>query len=533
MSDPRPMLRSAEEIAAGLAPVRAARPIRPGEAIHVVGAAGAGASAAARLAAAAGALVTGCDSGGPSPYTAALGAAGISVAVGHDPAHVLAATPRPERLAVTKALTSVEPDHPELTAARSAGVPLEPWQQVVADAAAGRRLVAVTGTHGKSTIAGWLVDLFVRTGLDPLAFVGALLPASLVGPPASTARVGRGPIAVVEADEYAGNFDPYQPDLAVVSNVEWDHPDVFVDRAAVVSAIETWLRRAAERGRPTVVVNVGDPGGAELAARLVDWPGRLVAASLGPAEGPADLDRVGRELEAVHATALGPARAVVGAVVAAFAEGSRLVVSFEPGRPPVELRVGLVGRHNAANALLVAAVAATLELAPAAAAEALANFEGVGRRLERLGEVGGVAVYDDYAHHPTAIAATLEAVRAREPGRPVWAVYEPLTYHRTAAMLDAFAAVLATADGVAVADIWPGRDPDRTIASAAGLARVVAERAPGLRVAAPGSVEDTAAWLAERVQPGDVVLVMGGGHSYRIGRRLIEALARAGDRAAG
>ncbi|HWP63950.1 MAG TPA: hypothetical protein VNO86_10815, partial [Candidatus Binatia bacterium] len=116
------------------------------------------------------------------------------------------------------------------------------------------------------------------------------------------------------------------------------------------------------------------------------------------------------------------------------------------------------------------------------------------------------------------------AVRQLEPGRPVWAVYEPLTYHRTAAMLDAFAAVLAEADAVAVADIWPGRDPDRTIASAAGLAARVAAVAPARTVGAPGSVEATAAWLAERVRPGDVVLVMGGGRSYRIGRLLLAAL---------
>ncbi len=133
-------------------------------------------------------------------------------------------------------------------------------------------------------------------------------------------------------------------------------------------------------------------------------------------------------------------------------------------------------------------------------------------------------VYDDYGHHPTAVRATLEAVRQREPGRRVWAVYEPLTYHRTAAMLDAFADALAEADAVAVADIWAGRDPDTTITSAAALADAVAARAPGIPVIAPGSVEATADALAAAVRQGDVVLVMGGGHSYRIGERLLERL---------
>ena len=169
----------------------------------------------------------------------------------------------------------------------------------------------------------------------------------------------------------------------------------------------------------------------------------------------------------------------------------------------------------------MAGAAALLGVPALDIASGLASFRGVGRRLERKGEAAGVVVYDDYGHHPTAVRATLEAVRQREPGRPVWAVYEPLTYHRTAAMLDAFADALAGADAVAVADIWAGRDPDTTITSAAALAEAVAERAPGMPVLAPGSVEATADALAGVVHGGDVVLVMGGGHSYRIGERLL------------
>jgi UDP-N-acetylmuramate--alanine ligase len=133
-------------------------------------------------------------------------------------------------------------------------------------------------------------------------------------------------------------------------------------------------------------------------------------------------------------------------------------------------------------------------------------------------------VYDDYGHHPTAIRATIAATRQRAPGRPVWAVYEPLTYHRTAALLEPFAAALATADDVAIADIWAGRDPDTTVASAAGLGDAVRRTGFAGRVAAPGDVMATADWLADAVKSGDVVLVMGGGHSYRIGERLLERL---------
>ena len=142
------------------------------------------------------------------------------------------------------------------------------------------------------------------------------------------------------------------------------------------------------------------------------------------------------------------------------------------------MRLPTAGRHNAANALGVAGAAAALGVAPGPIAAGLAGFGGVGRRLERKGEAAGVVVYDDYGHHPTAIRETLAAVRQREPGRRVWAVYEPLTYHRTAALLDAFADALAAADAVAIADIWAGRDPDTSISSAAGLAAAVAAPEP-------------------------------------------------------
>ncbi len=207
--------------------------------------------------------------------------------------------------------------------------------------------------------------------------------------------------------------------------------------------------------------------------------------------------------------------------------GTVLEVSGLGPSGAVEIHVGLAGRHNAANALGVAAAASVLGLDADAIAGGIASFGGVGRRLERKGEARGVVVYDDYGHHPTAIRETLGAVRQREPGRRVWAVYEPLTYHRTAALLDDFAARSPAADAVAIADIWAGRDPDTTVASAEGLAAAVRTRAPGIVAEAPGSVEDTARWLADRVRPGDVVLVMGGGRSYRIGELLLEHLGDA------
>jgi UDP-N-acetylmuramate--alanine ligase len=517
--------RGARSVGAGLAPARTPRPIEQGEVIHVVGVAGAGASAAALLATHAGSVVTGCDPGGPSPYTPALDAAGIALAWAHDPSHV-EGLPRPDRLAVTKALTAIAPDHPELAAARQLGVPLEPWQQVVADAAVGRRLVGVAGTHGKSTTAGWLVHVLASAGADPCGFVGALLPATLTGGPPATARWGRGDAFVVEADEYAGNFDPYRPALAILTTAEWDHPDVFADRGAVLDAFERWLRRAADAAHaPVLVANVADAGVEELVGRLSDTAFQVVATAL-VEQAPQRVGGSARAMAERFATAAGRASTLLGRVTSTDAEGTDLELhGLDPLAGPIRTRLLTAGRHNAADALTVAAAAGALGLDPAAIGAGLATFAGVGRRLERKGERRGVVVYDDYAHHPTAIRETLAAVRQREPGRRVWAVYEPLTYHRTAALLDEFAVSLAAADAVAVAQIWAGRDPDTTVASAAGLAEAVSRHRPDLVVAAPGSVEATARWLAGEVRAGDAVLVMGGGKSYRIGELLLEALA--------
>ena len=500
-------------IGEGLLPARPARAIEPGERIHVVGAGGAGASAAALLGAAAGASVSGCDSGGPSQYTGALEAAEIPISWSHDASHVRG-SPRPARLAVTKALTAIAPDHAELEAARELDIPLEPWQQLVADAAFGRRLVAVAGTHGKSTTAGWLVHVLASAGMDPGAFVGALMPAELTGGPPATARWGSGDVFVVEADEYAGNFDPYRPSIAAVTSVDFDHPDVFEDRAHVVRTIADWLAAGAASStdtRPSLVANVGDAGVVELLGALADWPGGVTTVAV---------------VDGRRSSAKTPPADVTARVLGEDSTGTTVAIVGLGGDTDAAAEVHLptAGRHNVANALVVAATARQVGTPPALIVGGLATFPGVARRLERKGEAAGVVVYDDYGHHPTAIAATIDALRQREPDRRIWAVYEPLTYHRTAAFLGAFADVLANADAVAIADVWAGRDRNTRLTSASALAQAVARRRPEIPIAAPGSVESTAEWLAGEVRVGDAVLVMGGGKSYRIGERLLEIL---------
>jgi UDP-N-acetylmuramate--alanine ligase len=335
----------------------------------------------------------------------------------------------------------------------------------------------------------------------------------------ATARVGDGDAFVVEADEYAGNFDAYRPDIVVLTTIEWDHPDVFASRASVLDAFERWLDRVPDA---TLIANLEDPGVVELLGRVAASPARtgaIVGVSLtGQAAGGA---------AASGPTELWIDRSVAGRIVDRTPDGFVLDID---GLAASTRRVHLpaVGDHNASNALLALVAAAEVDPGPPDGVDrliwGLTSFPGIGRRLERKGEARGVVVYDDYGHHPTAIRATLAALRQREPERRVWAVYEPLTFHRTAAMLPEFADALAEADAVAVANIWASRDLDTTATSPELLAAAVRARRPGMTAMAAGSVEETAAWLARNVAEGDAVLVMGGGHSYKIADLLLEAL---------
>ena len=266
----------------------------------------------------------------------------------------------------------------------------------------------------------------------------------------------------------------------------------------MADAFERWLRRLPDGA--TLVANIGDPGVEAVVDRLARPAGcgssayALVDALARTRRLPARASR--DRFTDRRRTGERPPRPDRRA----DAQGTTLEVHGldRAGRRRSTVRLATAGRHNAANALAVAGAA----LRPRARrrteiADGLATFSGVGRRLERKGEAAGVVVYDDYGHHPTAIRETLAAVRQREPGRRVWAVYEPLTYHRTAAMLDAFAEVLAEADAVAIADIWAGRDPGHDDHLARPRWPTPSPRDdPGSPVLAPGSVEATADALA-------------------------------------
>jgi UDP-N-acetylmuramate--alanine ligase len=462
--------------------------VRPGERIHVIGIAGSGAAGAALLAHHAGAAIDGCDADTPSPYTPPIDAAGIRVIAGHDAAHLAGV----ERVAITPALRA-NPDLPELVAAHRMGIPVVPWQEILGElmAAEGRIGLAVTGTHGKSTTTAMLGHLLEVAGMDPTVEVGAFIPAW-----GASVRPGGGAPFLVEADEFGDNFLHYHPAGAIVTNVEMDHPDFFADRAAVLASMEAFVRGMGESdalGGRLLVTTAADPGVRALLTRLEGWKGRIV--QYGP----------GGDVEARDVD---------------FAGGGATFRLFEhPFESP------LAGEHNVLNASGALTMARQLGASLEALAEGLRTFTGAGRRMELIADTAGVIVYDDYGHHPTEVRAALAAARQKVGDRRLWAVFEPHMYSRTALFMDEFAGAFTDADEVVIADIFASRDTDEALqsTSAEALADAI-ERISAVPTIATGEVDATTEYVAEHLRPGDAVLVMGAGKSYRIARGLAAAL---------
>jgi UDP-N-acetylmuramate--alanine ligase len=464
--------------------------VTTGERIHLIGIAGSGAAGAAVLLDRAGAVVDGCDLDVPTPYTPALDAAGIGYVAGHDPAH-LAGT---ERVAITPALRAV-PEHAELAAAEDAGIPVVTWQALLGElmAAPGRIGLAVAGTHGKSTTAALLGHLLISAGLDPTVEVGAV-----IEPWGGSVRGGDGAPFLVEADEFGDNFLAYHPAAAIVTNVEMDHPDWFADRDAVLTSFERFVRGMQPAGpftEPLLVAAAHDPGVDDLLARLGDWHGRTI--------------RYGAGEFAATDLHFG-------------SDGTSFRLFDEP------FTSKLAGAHNVLNATAALIVAREIGVAAAALADGMRTFAGAGRRMELIADTGGVTVYDDYGHHPTEVRAAISAARQRVgTDRRLWAVFEPHMFSRTALLLDEFASSFGAADEVAIVDIFASRDTPEAMRSvnAADLADAV-ERVSAVPTIATGDVDATTRYVAEHLRPGDAVLVMGAGKSYRIARGLADAIAR-------
>ena len=450
--------------------------------VHVVGIGGTGLSAIARVLHERGEAVSGSDQAANS-LTESLVRDGVPVAIGHRAEHAAGA----ELVLVSSA---VRQDNPEITAARQAGVPVLRREEFLGELTAGLRTVAVAGTHGKTTttaLAAWILQ---RAGRQPGYILGGVSP-DLGG----NGAAGGGSVFVIEADEYDHAFLGLHPAIGVVTNVEYDHPDLFATPAVYRAAFEAFVHLVEER----LIVCREDPVAASLSRRGVSR------------------ETYGWTSEADwHVSDTRP-NSAGGSDFLAFHHETSLGL----------IRTRLPGRHNVLNSLGAMAAVDSFDIPLPEVRQALTEFQGVERRFTILGEAAGVVVIDDYAHHPTEIRATLEAVRSRLPGRQVWAVFQPHTFSRTRALAKDFAEAFSQADHVIVTGIFASRELPQEGIDAAWLAGQIGH--PDVRH--EETLEAAADRIVDRIQSPAVVVTLSAGDANRVGQ-IVLAEIRGRDHAA-
>ena len=457
-----------------------------GRRLHFIAIGGAGMSGLALVAKTLGAEVTGSDRT-ESSYLERLRFAGIDPWLGHDADHV----PADAEVVVS---TAVPDDNPELVRARERGQTVIHRGELLAELSSLRRLLAVAGTHGKTTTTAMCIWALREIGADPAFFLGGELPGAGPDGAAANATWGEGGWVIAEADESDASFLELRPEIAVITNVELDHHSRWSSLSELSEAFAAFAAPAA-----------GLVCGAEV--RLPAKEGQRVvrfALEAGAGEPAPEAELIATEIRT----------------------GPNGVTRFQAGGAGIEAEVLLQvpGRHNVANALAALGGLALAGFDAEACAEALASFPGVARRLELKGERNGARIYDDYAHHPTEVSAAIAA--ARELGaRRVIAAFQPHLYSRTKALAPELGAALADADEVAVLDVYPAREePIGPFAGVSGLmvAEEAADHAGGGRVWWLPSTEQAAQALGASLREGDLLITIGAGDINKLAEALVD-----------
>jgi UDP-N-acetylmuramate--alanine ligase len=463
--------------------------------VHFVGVGGIGMSGIAELLVNLGYEVSGSDEKA-SDITRRLAGMGVEVFLGHDARQVGGAD-------VVVMSAAIRPDNPEILEAAARRVPVIPRAEMLAELMRLRYGIAIAGTHGKTTTTSMVALVLERAGLDPTAIIGGRLSAF-----GSNARVGRGASIVVEADESDGSFLKLSPVLALVTNVDREHMETYGSQQALETAFVDFLNKVPFYG--AAVLCADDEAVCGLLPRV-----RRRVITYG--------------FEREH----GESPDVSGRAMTLEPFGASCVVTHRSGRLRHELgllRLAVPGRHNLLNALGAVAIALELEVPFGRIAEALAEFRGAERRFQHRGEARGIAVIDDYGHHPTEITAVIDA--ARVSGRRIVLVFQPHRYSRTRDLMDAFARSLAAADEVVLTDIYAAGEPaipGVTLGALASRTREVAGRAPHV----VPRLDDVPEAVAAIAQPGDLVLTLGAGSIGTAGDRILAAIRASSLRDAG
>lgn len=441
--------------------------------VHFMGVGGAGMSGIARIMAMRGWQVSGCDAK-DSRAVSALRALGVEVQIGHDPQHLHAV----DTLIYSSAIRS---SHPELAQARAQGMTVLQRAQGLAEVMRDREVIAVAGTHGKTTTTSMTVVALQHAGLDPSFAIGGTLSDS-----GANAHDGSGSLFVAEADESDGSFVHYRPHIAIITNIEADHLDHYADLDAVVAAFADFA--ATVTG--TVIA-----GGDDEHAAVIARDHRGLTFGFGPANDLriVDLQSAPTSFRAVW-----------------------------KGRDLGEVRLAVPGRHNALNAAAALTAGLAVGADPTLLIEGLSAFSGTRRRFDVRGSKGKVTVVDDYAHHPTEINATIAAAREVYPDRQVVVVFQPHRFSRTAAFLTEFATALARADEVVVTEVYAAGEDAIPGASGAALAHAIADLGGRVRFE-PALIEIPNLIAAVATDP-TCVLTVGAGDITLIAPEILAAL---------
>jgi UDP-N-acetylmuramate--alanine ligase len=449
--------------------------------IHFIGLGGAGMSAVARVLLGQGLPVSGSDAA-DSKALRALAALGAEVHVGHRAGNVAGAG----QVVVSSA---IRPGNPELVEARRLGLPVVHRSEALAAAMAGQSVIAVAGTHGKTTTTAMITVMLQAAGRDPSFAIGGDVAALGVN-----ARWAGGGIFVAEADESDGSFLNYSPQFAVVTNVEADHLDHYGTAAAVTAVFEQFAALLPEDG--VLIACADDPGAAALAASAAATR-RVRTYGYSP---DADIQ-------------LGSTRSL------GSTSNSLLSFAVDGLDAEQELQLSVPGRHNILNAAAAFAVALELGVDPAVAAAGLAAFSGAARRFEARGEGAGVRVFDDYAHHPTEVAAALTAARTVAGGHAVHVLFQPHLFSRTREFAAGFAAALEHADSATLLPIYPAREDP--------IPGVTSDLIAGQLQRPGGYLEDpqeAVRAVVDRAVEGDIILTVGAGDVTALASNLVELL---------
>jgi len=456
--------------------------------VHFVGIGGSAMAGVAILAKKFGFQVSGCDLQKETAYSQSLTRFGIKPLVGHDLSHLKGV----DILAISPAVLASNQNHPEVLEAKKQRI-LMTWQEFQGKyLQKNKTVIAIAGTHGKSTVTAMVGLILESGGLDPIIEVGALVPQWR-----ATVRFGHSKYFICEADEFNNNFLHYSPSIIIINNLEMDHPEFFKNEIQFREAFKKFIKKIK---KPKIlIVNEESLGIQELLKEMKDWLAKERVRVLGYF--------LKRQFNFPFATKY------QGEIIQQTPELTQFKVRGET------FNLKIPGVHNVANALGAIACGRELGISSQKIKTALGNFIGLGRRFELIGEEKGIKVFDDYAVHPTAVEATLKAARQKYPQQKIWAVFEPHQYSRLKIFLNEFAQTLKKADQVIVTAIYPGREKiDPTIKSEDLVDKI------GAKALYIEKFEEVAQKISQQVKSGDIVIVFGAGKSYLLSKMILEKL---------